>query len=136
MEQPKNSILKREHRASVPAELMSLVDVEEKELDDLEEQQRIANVMCDAVDLIGELLLFSACSPCGSDGLLFSNYEWFLSWPTCFEVMENSRISDSEAASRHRLHPEQRAGLGAGSTDRGRVARRRSGEDDALGEGQ
>jgi len=58
MEQPKKGTAKKEHRASVLVESKPLEDVEEKELDDLEEQLRIANVMCGAVDLIGELLLF------------------------------------------------------------------------------
>lgn len=55
MELPKKGTAKK-HIASVsvPVELKSEEDdVEEQELDDLEEKLRIANLMSDAVDVIG-----------------------------------------------------------------------------------
>ena len=53
----------------VPVELKPV----EEEFDDLAEQLRIANVLCDAVDMIGEFLLLLH-SPCCSDGVSIGSF--------------------------------------------------------------
>lgn len=59
MEQPKKGTAKDiANNVSVPVEFKLMEDVEEEESDDLEEQLRIVNLVCDAVDLLGSLLLF------------------------------------------------------------------------------